>query len=136
MIIDKRGEFYSMTRRNTNQKQIVYDALECLGHADTEKLIAYINEHYDGISLATIYRNLTSLQEDNKIARRKLGNMDVYETVKGKHYHLKCKICGEIYDIDANDVSVNLDVNKDGNEIDDVDVIFYGVCHNCKVSNN
>ena len=121
-----------MQKRNTNQKHIVYDALDFLGHADTEKLIAYINEHYEGISLATIYRNLASLQEDNKIARRKLGTMDVYETVKGKHYHLKCRVCGEIYDIPAENVSVSLNVNDDGYEIEDVDVIFYGLCRNCK----
>ena len=125
-----------MQKRNTNQKHIVFDALAMLGHADTEKLIAYINEHYEGISLATIYRNLTSLQEDEKIARRKVGNMDVYETVKQKHYHFKCNKCGEIYDIPDDDVTVSLNTNKANDEFSDLDLVFYGVCHRCKELNN
>ena len=48
-----------MIRRNTNQRKIVYDSLQYLGHASSEVLIDYIQKNYSNISVATIYRNLT-----------------------------------------------------------------------------
>ena len=56
-----------MQRRNTSQRQIVYEALDVLGHATTEDLIEYIKQHYDNISLATIYRNISILLDEKKI---------------------------------------------------------------------
>ena len=80
-----------MLRRNTNQRQIVYEALKILGHATTDELIKYINENYENISLATIYRNLGIMLDDEQIKKVKLQDCEVYETVKLKYYHFVCK---------------------------------------------
>ena len=56
-----------MQRRNTSQRQIVFESLAVLGHATTESLISYIKNNYDAISLATIYRNICILLEEKKI---------------------------------------------------------------------
>lgn len=57
----------TMQRRNTNQRQIVYHSLEALGHATVEALIEYIRVHDENISLATIYRNISILLEEQKL---------------------------------------------------------------------
>ena len=81
-----------MIRRNTSQRQIVYDTLAFLGHATSDDLIKYINTNYSNISLATIYRNLTILLDEKQIKKVKVGEIDVFETVKDKHYHFKCRV--------------------------------------------
>ncbi len=122
-----------MQRRNTNQKQIVFQALEYLGHATSEQLIEYINSKYEKISLATIYRNLTVLLDEKKIKKVKVGKIDVYETIKARHYHYQCKSCGEIIDVLPNELPLDLNIKSVCNEnVDDCDLVLYGVCHNCK----
>ena len=123
-----------MIRRNTSQRQIVYDTLAFLGHATSDDLIKYINTNYSNISLATIYRNLTILLDEKQIKKVKVGEIDVFETVKDKHYHFKCRVCGNIIDIDPNKVPLDVSkLNKIGdNDILDCDIVFLGVCNKCK----
>ncbi len=123
-----------MLRRNTNQRQIVYDSLKLLGHASSENLINYIQSNYSNISLATIYRNLGILMDENMVKKVKLDGIDVYETVKAKHFHYVCKHCGEIVDITPQEIGVSLSglqfINMD--RVDECDVVFYGMCHKCQ----
>ena len=123
-----------MIRRNTSQRQIVYDTLAFLGHATSDDLIKYINTNYSNISLATIYRNLTILLDEKQIKKVKVGEIDVFETVKDKHYHFKCRVCGNIIDIDPNKIPLDVSkLNKIGdNDILDCDIVFLGVCNKCK----
>ena len=123
-----------MIRRNTSQRQIVYDTLSFLGHATSDDLIKYINTNYSNISLATIYRNLTILLDEKQIKKVKIGEIDVFETVKDKHYHFKCRVCGNIIDIDPNKIPLDVSkLNKIGdNDILDCDIVFLGVCNKCK----
>ncbi len=122
-----------MIRRNTSQKQIVFSALEILGHATSEELIEWINSKYENISLATIYRNLTVLLEDEIIKKVKVGKVDVYETKKAKHYHYQCTKCGSIIDILPSELPYSLDIKKVHNEnVCECDLVLYGTCHNCK----
>lgn len=122
-----------MIRRNTNQRQIVFDSLSCLGHATSDELINYINNNYSNISLATIYRNLTILLDEKSIKKVKIGDIDVYETTKEKHYHFKCRICGNIIDIPPSMVPTSINNIKtiDKNDVLDCDIVFSGICHYC-----
>lgn len=127
-----------MIRRNTNQRQIVYDSLKELGHASSEYLIEYIQSNYSNISLATIYRNLGILIDDHMVKKVKLDGIDVYETIKTKHFHYVCRNCKEIIDITPLEVDINFgdirNINMD--RVDDCDVVFYGMCHKCQTKIN
>lgn len=122
-----------MLRRNTNQRQIVYEALKFLGHATTDELIKYINENYENISLATIYRNLGIMLDDEQIKKVKLQDCEVYETVKLKHYHFVCKHCGRIIDITPTEANTFIDSKRyvGNNRVDDLEVTYYGTCEEC-----
>lgn len=123
-----------MVRRNTNQKQIVYDSLSYLGHASSEELIDYIKKNYSNISLATIYRNLTILMEDKLVKKIKLDNIDVYETVKERHYHYQCKCCNKIIDVTTKEIDLKVYTVTVGN-VDTCDVMLYGICNECQKNN-
>lgn len=122
-----------MVRRNTNQRAIVYKALDELGHATMDKLIEYITKNNSDISLATIYRNVGILLEESQIKKVKLGDIEVLETVKEKHYHFKCLVCGEIYDIKQNEIPFGKRnvTSIDGNVVTDLDMVFVGTCKKC-----
>ncbi len=122
-----------MIRRNTSQRQIVFDSLERLGHATSEDLIKYIEKNYSNISLATIYRNLTILLDEKEIKKLKIDDVDVYETIKEKHYHFKCRVCHNIIDVPTYIVPSDItNIKKiEQNSVLDCDIIFQGVCKNC-----
>ncbi len=122
-----------MLRRNTNQRQIVYDSLKFLGHATTDELINYINENYENISLATIYRNLGILLDDEQIKKVKLQDCEVYETSKSNHYHFVCKHCGKIIDITPTEANtfVNSNTFLGNNRVEELEVTYYGTCEEC-----
>ena len=127
-----------MQRRNTNQRQEVVEALEVLGHATSEKLIEYLEAHEVRVSLATIYRNLNILIDDGKIRKVKLGNLDVYETIKKRHYHFICEKCGNIFDIEPQLINVDNNSIKsfNGSIVHDYDMQFYGICYDCELEIN
>lgn len=125
-----------MVRRNTNQRKIVYDSLAYLGHASIDALIGYIQMHYENISLATIYRNISILQEEGMIKKVKLQGNDVLETVKQEHCHFVCERCGSIEDMEYNQ-NLFIDVAKgiSMHQIKKCDVVFYGQCPKCEKEN-
>lgn len=120
-----------MQRRNTSQRQIVFDALQQLGHASTEELIEYIRSNYDHISLATIYRNVSILLDEHKIKKVKLQDEDVLETLKSNHYHFVCKECKMIYDVNLKNIFNSLS-KVNGHSIEECDISLYGICNKCK----
>ena len=123
-----------MLRRNTNQRQIVFEAIEKAGHISIEHLIEEIQKNYDNISLATIYRNITFLTDEGKIKKVKLNNIDVLETVKHKHYHFTCKVCGNIIDVSPDKLPnfANHEMMIDNQRIDEIDINLYGICEKCQ----
>lgn len=122
-----------MQRRNTNQRQIVYNELEMLGHASTEALIENIMGKYSNISLATIYRNISILLDEGKIKKIKLRDCDVLETVKAEHFHFICEKCGEIIDLNGINKKSIYNQYKDEQiyQIKNCDISFYGICQKC-----
>ena len=128
-----------MQRRNTDQKRVVFQCIDNLGHATMEQVIQSVNEQDSSISKSTIYRNVGVLLSENLVKKFKMNQVEVYETVKAKHYHFMCKECGHIMDLDATilderfgDLSV-----IDGNQVEEIEVYFSGICKNClKKKNN
>lgn len=122
-----------MQRRNTMQRQIVYQSLMYLGHATVESLIEYIKLKDARISLASIYRNITILLEEGRIRRVSLETGDVLETVKEKHSHFVCHNCGMIYDIPCpKDKVFDRYVAEISHQIQYYDIALYGICQKCK----
>lgn len=120
-------------RRNTKEREIVYDCIDNLAHATTKQIIDTLADK--AISLATIYRNLTILVEEERVKKiRVASGLEVYETVKEDHFHFMCKKCKNIIDFDKSIIKVTVEDEsylKDA-EIGYHDVVFYGLCPNCK----
>ena len=131
MILNKEK---IMLRRMTTQKKIVYETLDSLGHASVEEIIDKIRMQHQQISLATIYRNIQALMEENKIKKVKLKNQDVLETINKDHGHFVCEKFKNIWDIEVGKDELIDEASKFSmHQLKQCDITFYGICHNCKL---
>ncbi len=77
----------------------------CRGqHISADELLALARERMPGISRATVYNNLHSMEKDGLIRRISgEGGADVYDSSYVLHGHLYCTKCHTITDFEAPD---------------------------------
>ena len=125
-----------MERRNTIQKELVVNAvIKMHRHVTAEEVYDYIKADYPTIGKGTVYRNLGILANDNKIRKVEIsGGPDYFDFTLKKHYHVKCIGCGKVFDVDMDEIT-KLDSyihNKHGIDFLDYDIVFKGICKDCK----
>lgn len=125
-----------MNKRNTIQRSLVLEAvkeLQC--HVTADEVYNEIVKKYPDISRGTVYRNLNLLSDMGEIRKVEIpGGADRYDHLCYKHYHAKCVKCGQIFDVD---MEVMADLEKQikdtrGFEFTGHDIIFKGICFECK----
>jgi Fe2+ or Zn2+ uptake regulation protein len=131
------------TRRNTKQRELVFNAIHSLDHPTARETYAYIMTSADSslkesISVGTIYRNLQVLEQDGKIISVSAENQGAvrYDDRLDTHYHLLCENCGRIVDIPF-DYDYKLDSEAErqsGCKIESHSLLFKGFCKNCLAS--
>ena len=89
-------------KRQTLQKAIILDALKRLGNHPTPAMVYdEIHGQYPSISQATVFRVLASECEEGNAQRVYAPGCSArYEYGTRKHYHIACRKCGEVADID------------------------------------
>ena len=122
-------------RRNTIQRQLVYNAvLNSKNHPTADEIYSVIKESYPDISLATVYRNLNLLAQDNEIRKISMpDSADRFDRTVMPHYHIKCTCCDRFEDI-ATEYQQHLDgtVTQDtGYLVESHDIVFQGLCPEC-----
>ena len=125
-----------MEKRNTIQKKMVLDAVRELGcHAAADEVYVKVSALHPTISKGTVYRNLNVLAEEGEIRKIDIPDSAArYDHNCSKHYHIKCERCGKVFDVDMElipDLSDRIN-NIHGFDILDYDIIFKGVCPECK----
>ena len=121
--------------RVTQPRLAVLRAVAARPHAETDAVIADVREEIGEVSHQAVYdvlRALTAagllrkIQPANSVARyeRRVGD---------NHHHVVCRSCGAIADVDcAVGHTPCLTADQDhGFEIDEAEVIYWGVCPGC-----
>lgn len=123
-------------QRNTVQRQIIVDTLnKFTTHPTVDELYSEIIKSHPAISKTTIYRNLHQLAQGGQIGRIALpDDAERYDKRTDQHYHFQCKSCGVLLDVDIDYLNgINETVQeKYGFHVDGHDIIFKGVCSQCK----
>jgi Fur family ferric uptake transcriptional regulator/Fur family peroxide stress response transcriptional regulator len=123
----------NIKRRNTKQRNIIY---EIVSSTDTHPTADWIYEKarkiIPNISLGTVYRNLNILKEEGKIVEIQDSRQSRFDAKTDSHFHFKCEICGGLYDVEKDEVSVLTKLEEKGYEIKDTFVILNGICYKCK----
>ena len=121
-------------RRNTIQRQLVYDAVKDLDiHANAEQVYKHIITTHPSVSRATVYRNLNQLADSGEIMS--IGNFygtTHYDHNSYEHYHFICEKCKRIFDISNCFPDVKSLTHTEGLEIKSHSLSFSGLCNECK----
>lgn len=136
LVVRAGEEGGAMERRNTPQKEIVLEAVcKLKNHACADDVYGLVASEYPSISKGTVYRNLNILAEEGKIRKIEMpGGADRFDHIVSPHCHGKCSCCGKIFDIAMNDAKPldKLVSDSFGFEITGYDILFKGICPNCK----
>ena len=125
-------------KRNTIQRKLTLDAVQKLqNHPTADEVYAQVAAEHPSISRGTIYRNLNQLAESGEIRDLKVpGGADRFDHIPTEHYHIRCAVCGRIFDVDM-DYIPDLDQNirdTHGFRFTGYDLMFRGICPGCSLT--
>lgn len=132
-----KAEFRQRGYRLTPQRLALLQLLSESGdHPSAGDLHKRIQERFPTISLATVYKTLTLLEEMGEVLELGFnGDGSRYDGRKPyPHPHLVCSCCGKIVDLDM-DLGQNLErevIKRSGYRIGGYRLDFYGVCPDCQ----
>jgi len=120
----------------TPQRVTILEAIEKRGHANIDEIYQDAKVKHSTMSLATVYKNVTSLLEKKLLKELAINNFkSKYEINKTPHSHLICKKCGSVEDIhcERDFGSVISKISKEKNfDAQEVELNIYGICKKCK----
>ncbi len=122
--------------RNTQQRKLVLETvLSMRNHPDAEMIYEVISKSNPLISKATVYRNLKLLVKQGKILHIPIPDgADCFDFNVSPHYHLKCRKCSGVFDVDMpyqTDLCGKIKNNM-GFVIESHQIVFSGLCPDCK----
>jgi Fe2+ or Zn2+ uptake regulation protein len=81
---------------------VVSALLDADGHATAEGLQARVQAGHPEVHMATIYRNLETLERLGVVEHTHLGHGPaVYHLADELHQHLVCEVCGHVVEVPA-----------------------------------
>ena len=112
----------------TPQRLCVLKILSNHAHPTIDELYKQIKTEYPSITLATAYKNLNTLINENLVVEVNSPNQKAkYDIYEHPHIHLVCSNCGNVQDISASDAQMatyqtHLE-QKIGNLIDRLNIV-------------
>lgn len=120
--------------RETRQRRAIRRSLEKSGNPlSPDELFELARRQVRGLGIATVYRNLKSLQDDGSIVPVELPGEGVtrYElSGKDHHHHFLCRECERVYDVGGCPPEVDAGT-PDGFQVEHHEIVLYGVCEAC-----
>ena len=102
------------SRRNTIQKDLVRNTVyEMRRHVTANEVYEFIKEAYPTIGKGTVYRNLDILVEEGALRKVEVPDgPNRFDFTLKNHYHVRCIKCGEIFDVDMDQIPDLLERNN------------------------
>ena len=124
------------TLKHSRQRDALLELLKSVkNHPTADWLYEELKKDFPRISLATVYRNLNLLTENNQIIRLECNDgREHFDGNPQKHYHFICRNCSAIIDISVEmEKPLNeLVQEKNSLTIEDHALFFYGLCDKCQ----
>jgi Fur family transcriptional regulator, stress-responsive regulator len=115
--------------------------LEAVRHGDhlgVEALAAGVRERVGHVSLQAVYEALNALAATGLVRRiQPAGSPARFEgRIGDNHHHVICRVCGAVADVDCavGDAPCLTASNDHGFEIDEAEVIYWGLCPDCSTA--
>jgi Fur family ferric uptake transcriptional regulator len=102
MTDELASRLHSLGYRLTPQRQLVLQAVEKLGHATPDEILAEVQQHASAVNVSTIYRTLEVLEELGLVRHTHLSDRaPTYHSVTDHvHFHLVCRNCHRVVSVD------------------------------------
>ena len=120
--------------KNTKQRNIILNIVNnSNNHLDAYEIYNLAKCELPNISLGTVYRNLSNLDECGYIQSLMVDGVKHYDKVF-PHYHFVCNKCKNIIDVfDLNFPNINQYHN---NIVTDCQMVLKGICERCQKEDN
>ena len=116
----------------TIQRTSILRSIDHAGHINIDDIYDDVKELYPTLSLATIYKNIIVMQENNVIIEVPMhGKKSKYELKKDDHIHLICQGCGEIQDRDITEKTQEA-LAIENFKLHSSQINLYGLCKQCQ----
>lgn len=124
-------------KRQTVQRRAILDALErAPGPLTPQEVLDAARETHAGLGLATVYRNLSTLEEAGDIIPVHLPGESARFEVSGRghHHHFRCEHCHGVFELHTTcPVAVLEGVTLPGGfAVKGHELTLYGVCPQCQ----
>jgi len=122
--------------RLTPQRELVLTAVEELGHATPDEVLARVRERSRAVNISTVYRTLELLEELGLVRHAHITDRapTYHSTASPDHVHLVCRDCHGITEV-APEVIVPLTDELEGRYgfVTDVGhLTIFGTCRSCR----
>lgn len=124
-------------RKTPERFEILRAALECKGHFDVDRLYTALDSRGYHVSRATIYSTLELLCSSGVVRKLLFDTHQArYEMAELTHSHLVCTQCGDIREIDLEEIDQRLaTMSFTGFSPAYVSTCIYGLCDKCRFKN-
>lgn len=124
-----------MIKKSRQRDAILSFIVSRKDHPTAKAIYDGVKEVYPNISLGTVYRNLSLLEELGQIIRIPCSDdKEHYDGNTTPHYHFMCNCCRRIIDMEipALDFVEDLASHSYNGSITGHHLTFYGLCEDCK----
>jgi Fur family ferric uptake transcriptional regulator len=102
MTSDWRAKLREKGYRLTPQRELILDAVDTLGHATPDEVLAEVRKKSSALNVSTVYRTLEVLEELGLIRHAHLSDRapTYHSTSEHEHFHLVCRNCHKVISVD------------------------------------
>jgi Fur family ferric uptake transcriptional regulator len=122
--------------RLTPQRELILAAVQRLGHATPDQVLAEVRQHSEAVNASTVYRTLEVLEELGLVRHAHLSDRaPTYHSVGGdEHFHLVCRNCRAVISVVPDVLEPLLaQLEADHGFIADVGhLTIFGRCEECR----
>ncbi|WP_038055889.1 Fur family transcriptional regulator [Thermodesulfobacterium hydrogeniphilum] len=126
-------EFYkSLGLKLTPQRLAIIEYLEGnKEHPSAEDIYNALKPKFPSMSFATVYNTLEILVKKGLIKELNVESTRKRFDPSTHPHHFFCKRCKKVIDVD-NQINISVPEQLKGFDIEDIQIIFYGLCSECK----
>jgi Fur family ferric uptake transcriptional regulator len=102
MDTDWRAKLRGSGYRLTPQRELILAAVDTLGHATPDEVLAEVRKKSSALNVSTVYRNLEVLEELGLVRHAHLSDRaPTYHSVRDhEHFHLVCRNCHKVVSVE------------------------------------
>jgi Fur family ferric uptake transcriptional regulator len=121
--------------RLTPQRELVLRAVERLGHATPDEVLAAVREESAAVNISTVYRTLELLEELDLVRHAHLTDRapTYHSAATPPHVHLVCRGCGKVSEVEPQVIEPLTDTLREryGFSTDIGHLTVFGTCAEC-----